>query len=643
VRKTSRLQSTFLTAAAAAGSAALVYAVYRLLHNPVPVEASIPVLLLAYVTYRKYFAKVEASTNHIEELSRLYLATIESLTMAIDAKDQMAQGHIRRVRGMAEGLARAVGYPEEQMEGLKAAALLHDIGKLAIPEHILNKPAKLSPAEFSKIMIHPVVGADILSNVEFPYEVVPIVKHHHERFDGTGYPDELRGEQIPLGARILAIVDCYDALTHKRPHRPRFTQVQALEMMRMESGRAFDPVLLEKFLDIVRELDEASLDEPYEVTHSEPAPRFGLERSITGNLVHPGLGQRSPAEKAMRDITSAQREVLSLYEISQTLGSTLRLSEVLAIIAAKLEKVTEFTTLVIYLLDDDVLRAAHVDGRGIELIKGMKIKMGEGETGWAAETRQVLICGTPVGDLSEPFGRHVEAYRSAAIFPLQRQDTLVGALALYSEEERGYSTDDVRLLETISRHAADAVFNALAFERTHESALTDTLTGLPNSRFMYGFFEQERSRADRLGYSLILMMMDLDGFKKINDTYGHHVGDDILRRTAQTVRRRLRLGDTLVRYAGDEFVAVLHDATEEVVQELKERLQEAVDNCAHEVRFGRVARVGISIGYATYQEDGYAIDELMEIADQRMYQDKIARKRNGAASRVVASSFQEIR
>jgi len=322
-----------------------------------------------------------------------------------------------------------------------------------------------------------------------------------------------------------------------------------------------------------------------------------------------GTVNRSPVEKAMRDITSAQREVLSLYEISQTLGSTLRLSEVLGIIAAETEKITDFTTLVIYLLEDDLLRAAHVSGKGIELIKGMKIKIGEGETGWVAQNRQVLICGCPAGDLTEPFGRHAAAYRSAAIFPLLRQEALVGAIALYSEESRGYSPDDVRLLQTISGHAATAVFNAQAFERTHESALTDTLTGLPNSRFMYSFFEQEQSRADREGYSLVLMMMDLDGFKKINDTYGHHVGDDILKRTAQTIRRRLRLGDTLVRYAGDEFVVVLHDATGEIVEELKARLQEAVDNCAHEVRSGRVARVGISIGYATYQVDGCSIDD----------------------------------
>jgi diguanylate cyclase (GGDEF)-like protein len=208
-------------------------------------------------------------------------------------------------------------------------------------------------------------------------------------------------------------------------------------------------------------------------------------------------------------------------------------------------------------------------------------------------------------------------------------------MAIYSEEDRGYTADEVRLLEAISAHAATAVHNALTFERTQESALTDNLTGLPNSRYMHSFFDQERSRAERHGYPLVLMMMDLDGFKRVNDTYGHHVGDEILRRVAYIARNHLRSGDTLIRYAGDEFVAVLHRATPEMVIDLRNRLQAAVDNFAHEVRPGRVARVGISIGHATYGQDGTAIDELMEMADQRMYEDKFARKRAQGSARVA--------
>jgi diguanylate cyclase (GGDEF)-like protein len=253
-----------------------------------------------------------------------------------------------------------------------------------------------------------------------------------------------------------------------------------------------------------------------------------------------------------------------------------------------------------------------------------------------AEHRQLLIGGSPLADLERSLGQKATAYRSTAIFPLQCQGLLVGTLALYSEEECAYSADEVRLFETISAHAAAALQNALAFERTQESALTDNLTGLPNSRYMYSFFDQERSRAERHGYPLVLMMMDLDGFKRINDTYGHHVGDEILRRVAHIARHQLRTGDTLIRYAGDEFVAVLHRATPDVVVDLKARLQVAVDGFAHEVRPGRVARVGISIGHATYGQDGLAIDELMEVADQRMYEDKFARKRGQSTNGPLA-------
>lgn len=592
-----------------------------------------PVLGFTYFTYFTYLRKVERSNRRIDMLTKLHLATIESLTMAIDAKDPATRGHIQRVRVLAEGLGRAVGYPEDQMEGLKAAALLHDIGKLAVPEHILSKPGKLSSAEYSKVMIHPVVAADILSNVEFPYEVVPIVKHHHEKFDGTGYPTGLRGEDIPVGARILTVVDCYDALTTSRPYRPRFNREQALELMRRESGRTFDPELLDKFFEIIETIEGA-----LPVLNSRPVSLIDLEPMPTGRMLEPSfaVGARTRTEKALRDISAAQREVLSLYEISQTLGSTLKLSEVLPIVATKLENIANFTTLVIYLAEGNELRAAHVIGKNAEALKFAEMNIGEGGAGWVAQHRQVLIGGSPLADLERTIGPAATAYRSTAIFPLVREETMIGTLALYSEEDRGYSADEVRLLETITNHAATAVHNALAFERTQESALTDNLTGLPNSRYMYSFFDQEQSRAERHGYPLVLMMMDLDGFKKINDTYGHHVGDEILRRIAHIARNQLRTGDTLIRYAGDEFVAVLHRATSDMVLDLKMRMQSAVDNYAHEVRTGRIARVGISIGHATFGLDGMAIDELMEVADQRMYEDKISRKRNASALRVAA-------
>src|SRR6185369_13703333 len=284
---------------------------------------------LTYVAYRIYLGRVERSNKHIGGLTKLHNATVESLTMAIDAKDDLSRGHIQRVRTLAEGLARAVEYPEDQLEGLKAAALLHDIGKLAVPEYILSKPGKLTAAEYAKVMIHPVVGADILSNVEFPYEVVPIVKHHHERFDGGGYPSGLKGEEIPFGARLLTIVDCYDALTTNRPYRQSYGRDEALNIMRGERGGMFDPVLIDQFFAIIDTLEERLPESPARMMSF-----LDVEPLTTGRLLDDGLSfpPRTRAEKALRDITAAQGEVLSLYEIAQTLGSTLKLSEVLPIV-----------------------------------------------------------------------------------------------------------------------------------------------------------------------------------------------------------------------------------------------------------------------------------------------------------------------
>src|SRR5262249_44216187 len=256
----------------------------------------------------------------------------------------------------------------------------------------------------------------------------------------------------------------------------------------------------------------------------------------------------------------------------------LKLSEVLPIVATKLEHIANFTTLVIYLTENGHLRASYAIGKNADALKSMEMPVGEGGAGWVVANRQVLIGGSPMADLEQPLGGLAAGYRSTAIFPLMHEGEAVGALALYCEEDSGYSTDELRLLETIAAHAATAIHNALAFERTQESALTDNLTGLPNSRYMYSFFDQERSRAERHGYPLVLMMMDLDGFKKINDTYGLHVGDEILRRVAQTARAVVRSGDIVIRYAGDEFVAILHRATPEVVADLKSRLQMAIDH-----------------------------------------------------------------
>ena len=202
-----------------------------------------------------YLGRIDDERRHVEEMADLHLATIEALALAIDAKDQTAQSHIRRVQVYATSIARGLGMSDTEIQGVKTAALLHDIGKLAVPEHILSKPGPLTQEEFQKIRIHPQVGAEIISAVPFPYPVAPLILSHHERWDGKGYPQGLKGEEIPLGARILSVVDYYDALTSDRPYHKAMTPDAATSLLQQEAGRALDPAVVQMFVKMSAEME----------------------------------------------------------------------------------------------------------------------------------------------------------------------------------------------------------------------------------------------------------------------------------------------------------------------------------------------------------------------------------------------------
>src|SRR6185295_318478 len=213
----------------------------------------VPLLIVSYLTFRTAMGRVEDSNKHLSDLNRLHLSTIETLAMAIDAKDQVTHGHIRRVQAYAVGLARQMGVSDEKLiKAIEAAALLHDMGKLAVPEHILTKPGKLTAAEFEKMKLHASVGADILSAIDFPYPVVPIVRHHHENWNGTGYPAGLKATDIPIGARILSVVDCFDALTSDRPYRPKLSDEAAVQILLERRGSMYDPIVVDTFIRVYK-------------------------------------------------------------------------------------------------------------------------------------------------------------------------------------------------------------------------------------------------------------------------------------------------------------------------------------------------------------------------------------------------------
>jgi diguanylate cyclase (GGDEF)-like protein/putative nucleotidyltransferase with HDIG domain len=578
---------------------------------------AVPILGVTYLTYRNYLEKVQASLRHVEEVTDLHLRTIEALAIAIDAKDEVTHDHVHRVQIYATGLARLFGLSDPEIEALKAGALLHDIGKLAVPDYILNKPDKLSPGEFEKMKVHTIVGAEILSRVEFPYPVVPVVRHHHERWDGRGYPDGLSGDQIPITARILSVVDCFDAVREDRQYRKAMTRDQAIQLIESSSGTMYDPKVVRAFIDHLPQFEA-------EIRNQRKAPK----QSRTKRDEAAGAGGQKPESEQVvfEHIRNAHREVITLYEIAQTIGNSLDLRDMFAVFASRLQDIVSYTTCALYLHKPNSIdvEAMHVRGRDAERLKGASLILGSGITGWVVANRQPMYNCDPRLDFDTAHIKLDVTYRTVISVPLLKGDEVLGALTLYSAELNAYEPDHLRLVEAVAKLAADAIANALHHKQAQTTALTDQVTGLPNARAMRLRFEREAAEARRYAASFALLMMDMDSFKRINDSLGHKAGDDALRQVARVLSNEMRPNDFLSRYAGDEFVCLVQTGPTEA-RELVHRLQRAVENTRIEVD-GSGAGLGISIGWASFGVDGETIDEMLLAADRTRYADKLRRR-----------------
>ena len=364
-------------------------------------------------------------------MADLHLATIEALALAIDAKDQTSQSHIRRVQLYAASVARALGMSDNDVQGVKTAALLHDIGKLAVPEHILSKPGPLTPEEFQKIRAHPKVGADIVSSVPFPYPVAPLILSHHERWDGKGYPTGLKGEDIPLGARILSVVDYFDALMAERPYHKAMSFDAAVGLLRQEAGKGLDPSVVAKFVQLLPSLQEeaAGLELAMRKAQTEVS-EHAIGRPATG------LSPEATKKNVFEDIALAHREIYALYEIAQAMGTSLGVSDTMALIAAKLSNLVPFSCAALFLFDEDSesLRCRFASGIDAEVIQQIAVSNGEGLTGWVARNRRPLVNARPSADLEAAGLTATTTLQSALVCPLLFNDQFIGTLSVYHTE-----------------------------------------------------------------------------------------------------------------------------------------------------------------------------------------------------------------
>lgn len=610
--------------------AAVVFAV-GFLSKQVGWQTSLLILPLIYWVYRSYHLylaklaeekkQVEIEKGNAEDVASLHLRTIESLALAIEAKDQTSHKHLQRVRVFAVGLAKELHFSHDEIEALRAAALLHDIGKLAIPEHIINKPGRLTPEEFEKMKIHPLVGSEILQRVAFPYPVAPIVRSHHERWDGTGYPDGLKGEQIPRGARVLAAVDCLDALASHRQYRNAMPLDAAMEKVVSMSGSAFDPKIVEalkkhyKKLEILAGTDLIGEDE------ANVSPDVRVE---TGVNVVEGLEQSPPPSGTtsetdfLSSIASARQEAQTMFELSQDLGNSLSLGETLSVLSVRLRKMIPYDSMAVFLLKDGKLIPELVSGDNFRLLSSLNIALGEGLCGWVAERRKPIVNGNPeveAGYVSDP--AKFTTLRSALAVPLEGLNGVVGVLAMYRADRDAFSADHLRVLLAVSSKIALSVENALKYQQAEDSATTDYLTGLPNARSLFLHLSRELARCRRTSTSLAVMVCDLDNFKQINDLHGHLEGDNLLKDFSGHLKESCRGYDYVARMGGDEFVIVAPGMNLEAANEKASRLNQLAIDAGRKIA-GRDL-VALSVGTAFCPEDGFDVEHLLAEADRRMY------------------------
>ena len=594
---------------------------------------SLPIVVVVYQLYRFYVERYEQAQSHISELSKLYLQTVEALSTAVDAKDRYTHGHSKRVQAYGTELAKCMGVSnEDELLAIRAGGLLHDIGKIAIPEYILNKPTVLTETEFEKMKIHPGVGAAMLSGIEFPYPVIPMVKSHHERWDGKGYPEGLKGEEIPLNARILSLVDCYDALTTHRPYRSPMARAEVTEFFKRESDRAYDPAIVKAFLDNLERIEDAG-----KADSLRERDLWGIkevETSRTTNVrklesVQPAVAYG----KALSASPEMQRELYSVFEFARAEFQCLTPKEVFSFMGSKLEKLVRFDAAVFFLADlrQAEIVAEHVVGSASQDLLGLSLELEQKLTGWVAANNQSLCNLPPFPDFLKCSGPR-PAFELSAIAPINRHGEVLGAISLYRTERTKFTEEEFRRLEIIASQTAIVLARC---NRSETPLLLDSLTGLPNAFQLYLMFEQIAMDASRYQYPLTLLAIGLDDIAGVRRRWGRMSGDEAVRALANSLSKEIRETDLLVRYTDDEFMLLTPKISREQAETLKSRLQDEFDHFRFPARSDREIHLRASIGIAVYPEDGVELESLLSASEWQMREDRELRSAVGSRVKAV--------
>jgi diguanylate cyclase (GGDEF)-like protein/putative nucleotidyltransferase with HDIG domain len=601
----------YIAEATAAGVVYHVALNYDLITVGVTLVLAIPVPILIYYTFKAYKDRLEERDRHYKELTDINDSILEMLAMAVDAKDQTTHDHLQRVKLFARRLGEILGISEADMNALKAGALLHDIGKIGVPAYILNKPGKLTQHEFEQMKMHTIIGADMLSNIKFGYPVAPVVRHHHERWDGQGYPDGLAGEQIPITARILTLVDCYDALRSDRPYHKAMTREKALKYLADNKEVFFDPNLVDIFISEVDDLEAQAarfkseakkLSQTTSAALRSAIPATGLDTSDTSR-------RQNRVTAALNTIAEANQRVSELYEITRNLAGAFSLDDTSAILSNRLSKLLPFTTCAVSLFDANrsEFEIVHADGRHAEGFSKRRLPISAGITGWVIQNQRPMYNTNPLLDLGFLDPDAANEYKAVMVFPLVKNEGPIGAIALYSTEIPAYTSEFIQLMESIAQPIADSIANALAFEQARRAAMTDPVTGLSNMAAFAASFEREHARSSRSGMPLSVVVATVNNLAEAAAQSGRR-DEDLMGSLGRLVKARLRESDLIARKSASSFILLLTDSGRHEALEVLARMHDTI------AQDEQGAALSIDIGAATSPDDGETLDDLLRRA-----------------------------
>jgi putative nucleotidyltransferase with HDIG domain len=546
----------------------------------------LPLLLISYLTYKTALGRVEDANKHLSELNQLYLSTIETLAMAIDAKDQITHGHIRRVQHYAVALAQRIGIADpQQIRAIEAASLLHDMGKLAVPEYILNKPGKLTPAEFDRMKVHASVGADILSAINFPYPVVPIVRHHHENWNGSGYPDGLSGTSIPIGARILAVVDCFDALTSDRPYRPRLSDSEALRILKERRGVMYDPMVVDTFV----------------VNYHELARNDDSERSPVQDFARGASTTSTGSGHPLENITASTEEMLVLYDLARALTGINPINAVEAVFN-QTRRMLPLSACVFFQYDSasDSLTATSAAGDNSHSFLGLRISRGQRLTGWVAANRQTILNSDPTLDLGEVARRMKPRLRSCISSPILLGDSLVGVLTGYSADDEAFREDHRRVFEGVTRQVAGILSHLLDLPPDEAPTAAVPQARQDDLERIFDTFVHKGS------LSVLYVERVHGGVAPIHDSHLVDIGT-AMKRNLGNKEFIFRFGDTCV-------VAIVPGLEPATAAQLASQLERAISRVDSD---GTTRGQAVRVGLACTPNDGSSFEALFRTARER--------------------------